>query len=187
MPLVVRGWAASLRAIPHFGIETTQEGGVSKMQQYESLICLCGTGRWGLWLVTTCQVFDSVTPLMAPADDWQLCGSGVQHRNDRGQGSQGGVTRSRDTYWHLKGPTAIPFWSSTFFKAREGLHILTFFPLSRFLFRGFGPVFEKKSPSEVSIHNEETFLLCFPFVVFFLSLKMHKCSTETKKYQNRPS
>lgn len=74
-----------------------------------------------------------------------------------------------------------------FFKAREGLHILTFFPLSRFLFRGFGPVFEKKSPSEVSIHNEETFLLCFPFVVFFLSLKMHKCSTETKKYQNRPS
>lgn len=148
MPLVVRGWAASLRAIPHFGIETTQEEEYQKCNNSVSLWSpsVTGSGRWALWLVTTCQVLDSATaprhlPMIdssvgrSSAQEWQ--GSGVRGRGHREQG-------------HIlapEGPTAILLYNSAFyfFKAREGLHILTLFPLFLFLFRGFGPVFEKKS------------------------------------------
>lgn len=143
MPLVVRGWAASLRAIPHFGIWTTEEAEYQKMQQCQSLICLGGTGRWGLWLVTTSQVCDSVTPPWrlqmidssvgrSSAREWQ--GSGVRGRGHRELGHILAPERTNsNTFLELR----------IFFKAREGLHILTFFPLS--LFGGFGPVFVKKS------------------------------------------
>lgn len=69
----------------------TREG-VSKMQQGQALICLSGTWRWGLWLVTTRQVCDSVTPPWrlqmidssagrSSAQEWQ--GSGVTGRGHR--------------------------------------------------------------------------------------------------------
>lgn len=121
-------------------------GGVSKMKQCQSLICLSGTGRWGfvaghhlpgVWL--------SDTP-MAPADDWQLCGSefstGMTGVRGQREGSQGAGTRIgtwKDQQQYL---SRAPH----FLKQERGyifLHI--FFPLSLFLFRGFGPVFEKKS------------------------------------------
>lgn len=144
MPLVVRGWAASLRAIPHFGIETTHEEEYQKCNSV-GLWSASGTGRWGLWLVTTSQVCDSVTPPW-PADDWQLCGSGFstgmtgvrgQREGSQGAGTHIGTWEDQQQYL-----SRAPRF---FFKAREGLHIHTFFPLSLFLFRGFGPVFEKKS------------------------------------------
>lgn len=114
-----------------------------------------------------CQVFD--LPFVGLGDgvcDWSQCRPGawlsdtphgacrwltalrvrVQHRNDRGQGQRVGsrgagthIGTWKDQQQYLS--RALHF----FFKAREGLHILTFFPLSLFLFGGFGPVFEKKS------------------------------------------
>lgn len=147
MPLVVRGWAAS-----HFGIETTQEDEYQKCKS-QSLICLSGTGRWGLWLVTTCQVFDSVTPPRhlqmidssagrSSAQEWQ--GSGV-----RGRREQGHIGTWKDQQQYLS--------EAPHFKAREGLHILTFFFLFLFFFSEVLVLSLSKSPSEVSIHNEVTF------------------------------
>lgn len=123
-------------------------GGVSKMQQCQALICLCGTGRWGVcdWSPPA-RCVTQWHPPMAPADDWQLCGSefstgmtGVRGQREGSQGAGTHIGTWEDQQQYLS--RAPRFF---FFKAREGLHILTFFPLSLFLFRGFGPVFEKKS------------------------------------------
>lgn len=102
MPLVVRGWAASLRAILHFGIETTREE-YQKCISVRLLSASVGLGdevrghhRSGVWLSDAPRgVCRWLTALRV----------GVQHRNDRGQESEGGVTGSWDTYWHLRGPT----------------------------------------------------------------------------------
>lgn len=156
MPLVVRGWTASLRALPHFGIETTQEEEYQKCNSVSLWSASAGLG------VEVCYW----SPPARCVAQWHPFGAcrwltalwvGVQHRNDRGQGSEGGVTGS----W-----TNIGTWEDQqqyffraphfFFKAREGLHILTFFPLSLFLFWRFWSCLWE-SPSEVSIHIEETF------------------------------
>lgn len=153
MPLVVRGWAASLRATPHFGTEITKRS-IKKAAASVFKLPL-GDGAWGLRLVTASQVTDSVT------NPWHLQmidssagrssargGGGMAHR----EGSQGAGTHTgtwKDQQQHFSR-------APCFFKAREGLHIFSFCPLYLFLFRGFGPVWEK-SPSEVSIHNVESF------------------------------
>lgn len=59
MPLVVRGWAASLRATPHFGTEITKRS-IKKAAASVFKLPL-GDGAWGLRLVTASQVTDSVT------------------------------------------------------------------------------------------------------------------------------
>lgn len=67
-------------------------GGESKLQQCQYQICLCGTGRWGSWLVTTSQMWDSASPPFhlwtidssagqSSAQEWQ--GSGVKGRGHR--------------------------------------------------------------------------------------------------------
>lgn len=82
-------------------------GGVSKMQQSQSLICLCGTGRWGLWLVTISQVCDSVTPPWrlqmidssagrSSAQEWQ--GLGVRGRGHRELGHNIGTWKDQQQY-----------------------------------------------------------------------------------------
>lgn len=89
MPLVVRGWAASLRVIPHFGIETAQEDEYQKCNSVSLWSAFVGLG-------------DEVSGWSPPArclTQWHPHGTcrwltalrvGVQHRNDRGQGSEGG-------------------------------------------------------------------------------------------------
>lgn len=111
--------------------------GVLKMQQCQTLICLGGTGRWGLWLVTISQVCDSVTPPtmidssvgQSSAHEWK--GSGVRQRGHREQG-------------HILAPERTN--SNTFYilKQERGYIFLHFSSFSFFLFGGFGPVFEKK-------------------------------------------
>lgn len=140
MPLVVRGWAASLKAILPFGIETTRE------DEYQKCIKV---SLWSASVGLGDEVCDWSPPAAASLGlsmiDSSVGRSSAQEW--KGQGSEGWVTGSWDTYWHLRGPTATSFKSSTyFFKAREGLHILTFFLFLFFFFvGGFGPVFEKKS------------------------------------------
>lgn len=145
-------------------------GGVSKCNGSASLwsASVTGTGRWALRLVTTCQVFDSATAPRhlqmidssagrSSAQEWQ--GSGVRGRGHREQGHilAPGRTNS-NTFLEL----CIVF----FFKAREGATYSYFF-LFLFFFSEVLVLSLRKSPSEVSLHNEETFLVCFPFVVFF--------------------
>lgn len=155
MPLVVRGWAASLRAIPHFGIETTQEEEYQKCR-VKSLICLCGTGRWGLLLATTSQVCGSMTPPWLPADDWQLCGSEFS-TGMTGSGSEGGV---RGSLGHILAPertNSNTFLELRIFLKQERGYIFLHFFLFLFFFSEVLVLSLRKSPSEVSIHNEETF------------------------------
>lgn len=158
MPLVVRGWAASLRAIPHFGIRTTQEEEYQKMQQCQALICLCGTGRWGLWLVTTNQVCDSVTPPwrlqmidssagQSSAQEWQ--GSGVRGRVHRELGHILAPERTNSNIF-----LELRCFVVVFLKQERGYIFLHFF---LFFFLEVLVLSLRKSSSEVSIHNEVTF------------------------------
>lgn len=154
------------------------------MQQCQSLICLCWTWKESLQRVATCSVSDSA--------HWhlQMIGSSVgQSSAQEWRGVrrlEGGVTGSKETYWLLKWPTAIIFYSSTFFiKAREGLHIL-FFPSFLSFQRFWSCLWEKKVHLRYQYTMKKHFCW-FSFCCFFLSLKMHKCNTETKKYQNRSS
>lgn len=131
-------------------------GGVSKMQQCQSLICLCGTGRWGLLLVTTGQVCGSVTPPWhlqmidssvgwSSAQEWQ--GSGVRGRGHRELGHILAPERTNsNTFLELR----------IFLKQERGYIFLHFF-LFLFFFSEVLVLSLRKSPSEVSIHNEVTF------------------------------
>lgn len=156
MPLVVRGWAASLRAIPHFGIETTHEEEYQKCNSV-GLWSASGTGRWGLWLVTTSQVCDSVTPPwrlqmigssagQGSAQEWK--GSGVRGRGHRELG-------------HILAPertnSNIFLELRDFFLKQERGYIFIHFFLFLFFFSEVLVLSLRKSPSEVSIHNEVTF------------------------------
>lgn len=169
MPLVVRGWTAFLRATPRFGTETTQE------EEYQTCnsVSLCGMEVWN-W-----------SPPGRCVAQWHHNGTcrwltvlwvGVKYRNDRGQvqreGSQGTA--------HILAPertncNTFFFLELHIFKARDGLHFFLFL----FFFGGFGPVFEKVLLRYQYILKKlfSLFSICF----LFFSLKMHKCSTETKK------
>ncbi len=75
------------------------------------------------------------------------------------------------TYWHLKGPIMIIIikknFKLLFLISKRGLHI--FLQCFFFLFHCFSEVLVlsyEKSPSEVSLHNEFNFLICF--LSFFL-------------------
>lgn len=163
-------------------------GRVSKMQQCQSLICLCGTGRWGFWLVTTCQVFDSVTPPRhlqmidssagrSSTQEWQ--GSGVRGRGSRGVGTHIGTWKDQQQYLSR---------APQFLKQERGYIFVNFFSSFSFSFQRFWSCLcRKKVLLRYQYIMKKLFSLFSICCFFFLSLKMHKCSTETKKYQNRPS
>lgn len=151
MPLVVRGWAASLRAILQFGIETARE------DEYQKCIKV---SLWSASVGLGDEVCDWSPPAAASrglpmidssagrssAQEWQ--GSGVRGMGHRELGHILAPERTnRNIFQELR----------IFFKAREGLHILTVFPLSLFLLSEVLVLSLRKSPSEVSIHNEVTF------------------------------
>lgn len=107
-----------------------------------------GLGDEGLLLVTTCQVCGSVTPSQclqmidsSAGSEFSTGMTGVRGQREGSQGAGTHIGTWEDQQQYLSRAPHIFF----FFKAREGLHIFTFFPLSLFLFGGFGPVFEKKS------------------------------------------
>lgn len=155
MPLVVRGWTASLRALPHFGIETTQEEEHQKCNSVSLRSAsanrerrfLTGHHQPGAWC--------SDTPFV-PADDWQLCGwefsTGMTGVRDQREGLQGAgqilapERTNSNTFLELH---------VVFLKQERGYIFLHFF-LSLFLFWRFWSCLWE-SPSEVSIHIEETF------------------------------
>lgn len=138
-------------------------GGVSKMQQRQALICLCGTGRWGLRLVTTSQVCDSVTPPRclqmidssagrSSAQEWQ--GSGVRGRGHR---ELGHILAPERTNSNIFLELRISFFFFFFFLKQERGYIFLHFFLFLFFFSEVLVLSLRKSPSEVSIHNEVTF------------------------------
>lgn len=127
--------------------------GVSKMQQCQSLICLCGTERWGLWLVTPSQVCDSVTPpWRLQMIDSSACRGSAQECGVRGQGSgsQGAGTHIGTWEDQQQYLSRAPH----FLKQERGYIFLHFF---LFFFSKVLVLSLRKSPSEVSIHNEATF------------------------------
>lgn len=105
MPLVVRGWTASLSQ-PTFWYWDYVRGEVSKMQQGQLSDLPLWEGEWGF--VTGHQCVAQCHP--HGACRWLTAlWVGVQHRNDRGWGSEGGVNWEPDTYRHLRGPKEILF------------------------------------------------------------------------------
>lgn len=138
MPLVVRGWAASLRVIPHFGIETAQEDEYQKCNSVSLWSAFVGLGdEVSVWLVTTCQVFDSVTPPRhlqmidssagrSSTQEWQ--GSGVRGRGSRGVGTHIGTWKDQQQYLSR---------APQFLKQERGYIFVNFFSSFSFSFQRF--------------------------------------------------
>lgn len=136
------------------------KGGTLKLQQCQTLICHRESGRRGLWLVVAIQVWLSDTPHSAYR--WLTAlRVRVQHGNDRVRGQRAG---SYGAGTHI-GTQKDQQQYRSFFKATEGLHILTFF-LFLFFFVEVLVLSLRKSPSEVSRHIEATFCL-FSISFFF--------------------
>lgn len=154
MPLVVRRWAASLKAIPHFALRLCKRRGIKNATvsgfdlplwdremrfvtgHHQPGVCDSVTPPWHL------QMIDSSAG-QGSAQEWR--GSGVRGRGHR-------------ELEHILAPertNSIIFLELCTFKAREGLHILTL--LFLFFFSEVLVLSLRKSPSEVSIQNKVTY------------------------------